>query len=368
MTYYPVPTFAEALADVIDDVRSAFPTWNADTSDPVYYVAEILAQRRIDDRNTINESRQALIWPIQPGIDGASQDDLIELARSVAIVNQLPEETDAALLERMNNQWLGLAETDARVRLLVLSRPNIIDMSQVNAAGYNKTVHVQTDLGRATTQEERDALQIFMRGPTGAPWYVTTTVMAETRTAYDMRCKVRYVGSEEEVDEAVRANLTRIAAHFQRLNSPLYSDGLKNSLWYSNDSTGARVTDFPLFEIGGDRIAVVDTLYYLQDAELWLKREFDTPDPPTFTLVVATNARINMTITAPAINGSAITGYQAQHRELGDEDWITHTSMGSSLNRSFQPLLSMTTFEFRVRATSAEGPGTWSIIQEATTT
>ena len=216
--YYPVPAFADALADVIADVRSEFPTWDADPSDPGYYIAELIAQQRIDNRTMINESRKALIWPITPGVDGASGDDLLELARSVSIDSKLPDETDGELLRRMNDRWVGLSETDERVRLLVLdtlyqytasgaSEPTtfrVIDVSTEDGSGYDKTIYIQTDLSRAPTNDERQAVEQFLDGPTGSPWYVIPTVSAETRTPYDLTAKIQYRGNLAELEPAVR--------------------------------------------------------------------------------------------------------------------------------------------------------------------
>ena len=373
--YEPVPTYAEALAAVIADIRTKFPTWTADPSDPIYYIAELIAQGRVDNRTLLNESRRALVWPTVPGVDGAGSEDLLELARGVAIASTLPDETPAHLLERMNRQWLGLSETDFRVRLLVLSRPGVIDMSQENGEGYQKTVYIQTDLTRGSTADERHALQEFLRGPTGAPWHVISTVEEETRVPYDLDCVALYTGDREEVATAVTAGLLRAAAQFQRLDTDLFDDGLKAGMWYEDRATGSRVLDFPTFDIGGDRDAAVDTVYHLNDYSIDFQYQEEpipidpmpepdprVPDAPGVRLTgIFGITTIRMFITVGNTNGAIVTGatWGREDPESGG------TAVGGVRMASFSTGVEVgvgaeSGSRYRARLLSDRGPGAWS--------
>ena len=91
----------------------------------------------------------------------------------------------------------------------------------------------------------------------------------------------------------------------------------------------------------------------------------DAPDAPTVTRTPFTGETppaLDMTWSAPANNGVAITGYQAQYRKQGAAAWTDygHYLAAGATTLSLPDLEPGAIYEVQVRATSAGGPSLWS--------
>ena len=85
----------------------------------------------------------------------------------------------------------------------------------------------------------------------------------------------------------------------------------------------------------------------------------DVPDAPSAPTLTAGQTWLAASWTAPADNGSAITGYDMHYRTTGG-NWTDAGHAGTSTTKRIDGLASDTAYEVRVRASSAEGPGDWS--------
>ena len=108
------------------------------------------------------------------------------------------------------------------------------------------------------------------------------------------------------------------------------------------------------------RAAVIYVKILLEDIE-------NKPDAPTLTRTrfsEPTNPALDVTWTAPATDGTVITGYKAQYRKQGDTDWTAYTGTLSATSTSINlpDLEAGATYEAQVRAVTGEGDGPWSSI------
>ena len=85
----------------------------------------------------------------------------------------------------------------------------------------------------------------------------------------------------------------------------------------------------------------------------------DVPDAPVAPTLTAGQTWIEATWTAPADNGSAITGYDVHYRETGG-NWTDANHTGNTATKRINGLTADTAYEVRVRASNAEGAGDWS--------
>ena len=83
------------------------------------------------------------------------------------------------------------------------------------------------------------------------------------------------------------------------------------------------------------------------------------PDAPSAPTLTAGETWLEASWTAPADNGSAITGYDVYYRETGG-NWTNANHAGTSTTKRIEGLTADTAYEVRVRASNAEGAGDWS--------
>ncbi len=91
----------------------------------------------------------------------------------------------------------------------------------------------------------------------------------------------------------------------------------------------------------------------------------DATDAPTVTRTrfnVETPPALDVTWTAPADNGVAVTGYEAQYRKQGAAAWTDYTGSlaAGAVTLNLPDLEPGAIYEVQVRATSASGPSLWS--------
>ena len=93
------------------------------------------------------------------------------------------------------------------------------------------------------------------------------------------------------------------------------------------------------------------------------------PDAPTVNQSTTNPATtLDVAWTAPDDNGGgAITDYDVQYREKGDEAWIDHAFTGTQTSTTFTGLTQDTTYEVQVRASNVEGTSEWSDSGEGAT-
>ena len=63
----------------------------------------------------------------------------------------------------------------------------------------------------------------------------------------------------------------------------------------------------------------------------------------------------------PANTGPAVSDYDVQYRKQGAADWTSHAFTGTETDAEIPGIESDATYEARVRAKNAEGPGAWSV-------
>ena len=85
----------------------------------------------------------------------------------------------------------------------------------------------------------------------------------------------------------------------------------------------------------------------------------EAPDAPSAPTLTAGQTWLLASWTAPADNGSTITGYDVHYRTAGG-NWTDAGHAGTSTTKRIDGLAADTAYEVRVRASNAEGAGDWS--------
>ena len=85
----------------------------------------------------------------------------------------------------------------------------------------------------------------------------------------------------------------------------------------------------------------------------------EAPDAPSAPTLTAGETWLEASWTAPADNGSAITGYDLHYRETGG-NWTDASHAGTATTKRIESLAPDTAYTVRVRASNAEGTGDWS--------
>ncbi|MXZ27171.1 MAG: hypothetical protein F4Y72_02575, partial [Gammaproteobacteria bacterium] len=85
----------------------------------------------------------------------------------------------------------------------------------------------------------------------------------------------------------------------------------------------------------------------------------EVPDAPSAPTLTAGETWLDVSWTAPADNGSAITGYDVHYRETGG-NWQDAGHTGTGTTKRITGLTADTAYEVRVRASNSEGAGDWS--------
>ena len=91
----------------------------------------------------------------------------------------------------------------------------------------------------------------------------------------------------------------------------------------------------------------------------------EPPDAPTGVTVSANNGNPTTALDVSWVMSDttgipAITGYDVQYRELGQDDWTAHTFSGTGTETTIGGLNTGTTYEVQVRAKNDEGTSAWS--------
>ena len=109
----------------------------------------------------------------------------------------------------------------------------------------------------------------------------------------------------------------------------------------------------------------------------------DVPAAPTAPTLTADNASLSVSWTAPAANGSAITGYGIQYRACTlaadlscsnsstatwESSWTSHTHTGTGRSATITGLTNGTAYQVQVQATNGVGDSPWSNSAKATPT
>ena len=84
------------------------------------------------------------------------------------------------------------------------------------------------------------------------------------------------------------------------------------------------------------------------------------PAAPTVLPTAGTDASLDVSWTAPANTGPAITDYDVQYQAVGSGTWIDGNHSGTALSATLGGLDPGTHYQVQVRATNAEGTGGWS--------
>ncbi|MCY4505251.1 MAG: fibronectin type III domain-containing protein, partial [Hyphomicrobiales bacterium] len=88
-----------------------------------------------------------------------------------------------------------------------------------------------------------------------------------------------------------------------------------------------------------------------------------SPDAPTAPALVAANAQLTFSWTAPTnTGGGALSGYDVQYKLTGASVWIDATHSGTGTTITVSSLDNAMSYDFRVRARNSAGPSDWSAI------
>ncbi|MDE0706075.1 MAG: SUMF1/EgtB/PvdO family nonheme iron enzyme [Rhodospirillaceae bacterium] len=98
----------------------------------------------------------------------------------------------------------------------------------------------------------------------------------------------------------------------------------------------------------------------------WTDAATDVPHAPSTPMLTAGETWLEATWTAPADNGSAITGYDVRYRETGG-NWQDANHTGTGTAKRIEGLSPDTAYQVRVRASNSEGAGDWSPAASART-
>ena len=90
------------------------------------------------------------------------------------------------------------------------------------------------------------------------------------------------------------------------------------------------------------------------------------PDAPSALTVNAGDRQLEVSWTAPSINGAPISGYNVQYREGSSGGWSNHASPGTGTGTTIPSLTNGQSYQVRVRATNSAGPSDWSPIATGT--
>ncbi len=85
----------------------------------------------------------------------------------------------------------------------------------------------------------------------------------------------------------------------------------------------------------------------------------EAPDAPSAPTLTAGETWVEASWTAPADNGSAITGYDVHYRTTNG-NWTDAGHAGTATTKRIESLAADAAYEVRVRASNAEGTGDWS--------
>ena len=91
------------------------------------------------------------------------------------------------------------------------------------------------------------------------------------------------------------------------------------------------------------------------------------PDAPTVAATANSTTSLDVTWTAPANAGPAITGYDLRYREGTTGDWDDGPQDQTGLTAKIGTLAANTSYQVQVRATNDEGDGAWSDSTTGTT-
>ena len=94
----------------------------------------------------------------------------------------------------------------------------------------------------------------------------------------------------------------------------------------------------------------------------------EPPGQPSAPTLTPGYFRLNVSWSAPANTGPAITDYDVQYRKTTDSSWSDHAFTGTATSTQITGLDAPTVYEVQVRATNDEGTGNWSTSTAATTT
>ncbi len=140
--------------------------------------------------------------------------------------------------------------------------------------------------------------------------------------------------------------------------------------WTTSNTLGSSTTSYEIGSLtNGTRYKVqVQAANSAGDSE-WSDSAqatpYTVPSKPTKVTLTAGNAKLTATWTAPADNGSAITGYTIRHRATGATDWTTSNSQ-TGTSYEIGSLTNGTEYEVQVQAASAAGDSGWSDSVKAT--
>ena len=91
-----------------------------------------------------------------------------------------------------------------------------------------------------------------------------------------------------------------------------------------------------------------------------------SPTVPLAPVLTAANEQISVSWTAPAANGSAITGYGVQFKTTTAVTWTDHTHTGTGTTTIIMNLMNGQAYQVRVRAINGVGVSSWSVASTAT--
>ena len=93
-----------------------------------------------------------------------------------------------------------------------------------------------------------------------------------------------------------------------------------------------------------------------------------TPTAPSVTATDGSTTSLDVTWTAPGLNGGpALTGYEVQYRKGSSGSWTAHSHSGAGASTTIASLDASSEYEVQVRALNGETPSDWSPAGAGTT-
>lgn len=163
--------------------------------------------------------------------------------------------------------------------------------------------------------------------------------------------------------------------------SEIEDDNINNSgydVTYWLGSTAGKLEEYDDVGVGEWAVLVGDAFKFKQrirlsvvDYNITKQSSLPIDDEPPGTVVSLsvgseTKESISLSWSAPLASSQPVTSYAVQYKELSGSTFTTFAGTGLSLSVDVTGLLSSTTYEFRVRATSKNGDGEWTSIQATT--
>ena len=216
------------LDEILGGLRTAIPSWDASTEDPLYAAAERLALREVERVQTINSQfRQNFI----PTASGTNLDNLAALVQVARLQGESDDDFRVRIPDAIASQAIGTEE--AWRQFAIESTPGVNDV--VSSAVWTSTIaptytiYAAKNGGVALSATERTAMQTYLNARNRKPLGTTVTVAATREVAYTITVALTYDSREYNIgalEDAVRASLYGYIDEHVGIGQGIYVNGI----------------------------------------------------------------------------------------------------------------------------------------------